>query len=162
MNVSCPWLLLAVMAPALIASQHVMVLSSARSEPSTIELGDCKSDGRTKTCALRQSWGTQTTYFDSDVPETGGGKFPGITGAELVFDNVRSDPSGATIAIGRFMLAVLPGSTPAQCDALISKVYIASFEKSDVTQYGWRWNVKPGADPVNMMVFTARRENRGP
>jgi hypothetical protein len=80
-----------------------------------------------------------------------------MTGADLIFDDVRSRPSEPSIVIGRFMLAVLPGSTPAQCDALISKIYTASFNKSDVAEYGWRWTVRPGADPVKNMVFTARR-----
>jgi len=124
----------------------------------TIEPGDCRSAGRTKTCVLRQAWGTQTTYFDADATDAAGAGLQGLTGAELAFDApLRSDPLEPSIVIGRFMLAILPGSTPAQCDALISKIYIASMSKSEVTEYGWRWKVSAGSDPAKTMTFTAFR-----
>ncbi len=56
------------------------------------------------------------------------------------------------------MLAVLPGSTPAQCDALISRIYFASLSKSEIIEYGWRWKVSPGTDPAKTMIFTAFRQ----
>ena len=154
--------LLAVTAVALIliAGQQrtASPASPAGNEVATIEPGDCRVVGGTKTCVLKQAWGTQTTYLDADATDAPGPSLRGLTGAELAFDDVRARPLEPSIVIGRFMLAVLPGSTPAQCDALISRIYVASMSKSEIIEYGWRWKVSPGTDPAKTMIFTAFRQ----
>lgn len=159
MRVSSP-LLLVLMGVVILIAGGLRTASSADNGAATIELGDCRSAGRTKTCVLRQAWGTQTTYFEADATDAAETGLVSLTGAELAFDDVRSRPLEPAIVIGRFMLAVLPASTPAQCDALILKIYMASMSKSEVTEYGWRWKVSPGSDPAKTMIFTASRHGK--
>jgi hypothetical protein len=153
----CRSALLFAMVGLLAATIFRSSIDAALGQPSAGEWGDCTLVDGIRTCVLKQAWGTQTVYFNSAIEEPGESTVPGLSRAELRFDDVRSRPLEMSIAIGQFMLKVLPGSTPASCDALISKMYIAFASRSDVSEYGWRWKIAPGADPARTAVFTAVR-----
>jgi hypothetical protein len=103
---------LTTIASAMIFVAVQKAIPAAFAQGDAAQEGDCTSVGQTKTCVLKEPWGTRTTHIDLRATETVGGKLQNITGVELVFEDVRANPLAPTIVIGRLMLSILPGSTP--------------------------------------------------